>query len=165
MNRSSLILVTLSAVALGALVAHAQQGASLSASRKGVNVGSLSCTVAGGAGFVFGSTKALGCIFTRTDGTGERYAGEIRRFGVDIGYTQDSQIVWLIFAAGNIGLGALAGSYAGPTIQGNAGVGIAANALVGGNTGQVTLQPVSVEEGVGLNVAGAVADVTLKPAR
>ena len=60
MNRSSLILVTLSAVALGALVAHAQQGASLSASRKGVNVGSLSCTVAGGAGFVFGSTKALG---------------------------------------------------------------------------------------------------------
>ena len=160
-----MILVTLAALALGALVAHAQQRAPLAASPKGVNVGSLSCTVAGGTGFVVGSTKALSCIFTRTDGTGERYAGDIRRFGVDIGYTQESQIVWLVFAPGNIGPGALAGSYAGPTVQGSAAVGIAVNALAGGNRGQVTLQPVSIEGGIGFNVAGGVADITLKPAR
>ena len=35
----------------------------------GVNVGSLNCKVAGGSGFIFGSTKSLSCLFTRTDGT------------------------------------------------------------------------------------------------
>jgi hypothetical protein len=42
---------------------------------KGSNVGSLSCNAAGGTGFIFGSTRALNCIFTRTDGVGERYEG------------------------------------------------------------------------------------------
>src|SRR5262249_51845144 len=30
----------------------------------GVNVGSLNCKVAGGSGFIFGSTKSLSCLFT-----------------------------------------------------------------------------------------------------
>ena len=38
MHRSSLVFVTLSALALGALGANAQQGASSSASQKGVNI-------------------------------------------------------------------------------------------------------------------------------
>ncbi|HEY2614045.1 MAG TPA: DUF992 domain-containing protein, partial [Reyranella sp.] len=33
--------------------------------RGGVNVGSLSCNAAGGVGFVFGSSRALNCVFTR----------------------------------------------------------------------------------------------------
>jgi len=59
MRRSSLALIALAALGLGTLVVHAQQRAATPASSKGVNVGSLSCTVAGGTGFVFGSTKAL----------------------------------------------------------------------------------------------------------
>ncbi|MBV8413554.1 MAG: DUF992 domain-containing protein [Alphaproteobacteria bacterium] len=164
MRKSSLAIVGMAALGLATLV-HAQQRVSVPASEKGVNVGSLSCNVAGGAGFVFGSTKALNCIFTRTEGAGERYVGEVRRFGVDIGYTQEAQIVWLVFAPGNVAPGALAGSYVGPTIQGTAVVGAAANVLVGGNSGQVTLQPVSVEGSVGLNVAGGVAEIVLKPAK
>jgi len=34
--------------------------------RGGVNVGSLTCNVAGGVGFVFGSSRTLSCLFTRT---------------------------------------------------------------------------------------------------
>jgi uncharacterized protein DUF992 len=165
MRRSSLAFVALAALSLGALVVHAQQRASAPASSKGVNVGSLSCNVAGGTGLVFGSTKALSCIFTRTDGSGERYVGEVRRFGIDIGYTQEAQIVWLVFAPGNVSRGALAGKYAGPTVQGAVGVGAAANVLVGGNDGQVTLQPVSVEGSVGFNVAGGLAEIVLRPAK
>jgi hypothetical protein len=143
--------------------ANAQQPAP--ASSKGVNVGSLSCNEAGGIGFVFGSSKALSCIFTRTDGLGERYDGEIKRFGIDIGYTKDAQIVWLVFAPGNISTGSLAGSYGGVAVQGAVGVGAGANVLVGGSNKQIILQPVSVEGNGGLNVAGGVAEISLKAAR
>jgi hypothetical protein len=59
------------AALLSSAVGHAQQPTaapgSAPAGSTGVNVGSLSCNEAGGTGFVFGSTKALGCIFTPTD--------------------------------------------------------------------------------------------------
>ena len=132
------------------------------AERNGVNVGSLSCNVSGGTGFIFGSTKALSCILTRTDGVGERYQGEINRFGIDIGYTKEAQLVWLVFAPGSISPGALTGSYGGVTVQGTVGVGAAANVLVGGSNKQITLQPISVEGSTGLNVAGGVAEISLK---
>lgn len=145
---------------------HAQQRASAPPPSKGVNVGSLSCKVAAGAGFVFGSSKALSCIFTRSNGQAERYVGEIKRFGIDVGYTEEAQIVWLVFAPGTVGTGALAGTYAGATVQGSVMLGAAAaNVLVGGNDGQVTLQPVSVEGSIGLNVAGGIAEIALKAAK
>ena len=40
--------------------------------KSGANVGSLTCKVAGGMGFIFGSSKDLDCIFARTDGVGEK---------------------------------------------------------------------------------------------
>ena len=66
----------------------------------GVNVGSLNCKVAGGSGFIFGSTKSLSCLFTRHDGTAERYSGEIKKYGVDIGFTEGAYMIWLVFAPG-----------------------------------------------------------------
>jgi len=140
----------------------ATPGAPQSASRSGVNVGSLNCGVAGGVGFVFGSSRTLNCLFTRTDGVGERYEGTIRRFGVDIGFTRESTIVWMVFAPGSIAPGALAGEYAGASAQGTVGVGVGANVLLGGSGNQVALQPVSVEGSVGLNAAAGVAAVSLR---
>jgi uncharacterized protein DUF992 len=132
--------------------------------RGGVNVGSLSCNAAGGVGFVFGSSRALNCVFTRTDGIGERYAGTIKRFGVDVGFTRESTIVWMVFAPGSIATGALAGDYGGASAQGTVGVGAGANVLVGGSSNQITLQPVSIEGSVGLNVAAGVAALSLTKA-
>lgn len=140
----------------------ATPGASQTASRGGFNVGSLNCSAAGGVGFVFGSSRTLNCLFTRTDGTGERYEGTIRRFGVDIGFTRESTIVWMVFAPGSIAPGALAGEYAGGSAQGTVGVGVGANVLLGGSSNQITLQPVSVEGSVGLNAAAGVAAVSLR---
>jgi hypothetical protein len=156
------------AVALSALAAGctqqqpAQPGSAQAANRGGVNVGSLSCTAAGGMGFVFGSSRTLDCLFTRTDGNSERYEGTIRRYGVDIGFTRESRIVWAVFAPGNIAQGSLAGEYGGPTAQGTVGVGAGANVLIGGSSNQFTLQPVSVEGSVGLNAAAGVAAVSLR---
>ena len=141
---------------------RAASGASPPANRGGVNVGYLNCNAAGGVGFVFGSSRTLNCLFTRPDGVGERYEGTIRRFGVDIGFTRESTIVWMVFAPGSIAPGALAGEYAGAAAQGTVGVGVGANVLLGGSSNQITLQPVSVEGSVGLNAAAGVAAVSLR---
>ena len=131
-------------------------------SQSGANVGTLTCNVAGGIGFVFGSSKDLSCLFTRTNGTAEKYTGSIKKFGIDVGFTKEAQMVWLVFAPGSIAPGAVAGSYAGATASGTVGVGAGANVLVGGSNKQVTLQPVSVEGSIGLNAAAGIGVVELQ---
>jgi hypothetical protein len=136
-------------------------GVSTTQAESGANVGSLSCTVAGGVGFVFGSSKELNCLFTRTDGRAERYSGSVKKFGVDVGFTKEAHIVWLVFAPGNVAPGAVAGGYGGATASATVGVGVGANVLVGGSSKQITLQPVSVEGSVGLNVAAGIGAIEL----
>jgi hypothetical protein len=131
--------------------------------KSGVNVGSLTCNVAGGVGFIFGSTKDLECLLVRSDGIAEPYHGAIKRFGVDIGFTKEAHVVWLVFAPGAVTPGALAGDYAGVSAAVSAGLGLGANVLVGGSNKQISLQPLSVEGSVGLNVAAGIAQITLKP--
>jgi hypothetical protein len=143
----------------------ATPGAPQAAGKSGANVGSLTCNVAGGVGFVFGSSKDLSCLFTRTDGIAERYTGTVKKFGVDIGFTKEAQIVWLVFAPGSIAPGAVAGTYGGATASATVGVGVGANVLVGGSSKQITLQPVSVEGSVGLNVAAGIGEVDLTYAK
>ncbi len=141
--------------------ASAAPGTAQAAGKSGVNVGSLTCNVAGGMGFVFGSSKELSCLFARTDGVAEPYKGSIKKYGVDIGFTKEAHVVWLVFAPGGIGSGALAGNYAGVSASVAAGLGLGANVLVGGSSKQITLQPLSVEGSVGLNVAVGIGEVTL----
>jgi hypothetical protein len=155
----------LATIAVVGAALSAQAAAQPASGKAGVNVGSLTCNVAGGMGFVFGSSKDLDCLFARTDGVAERYTGAIRRFGVDIGFTKEAHVVWLVFAPGQVGPGTLAGDFVGATAAVAAGLGLGANVLVGGSNRQVSLQPVSVEGSVGLNVAGGVAEVTLRPVR
>ena len=149
---------------LGVSVAILSTAALAQSGKSGVNVGSLQCRVSGGMGFVFGSSKDLDCLFVRPDGVGERYVGTINKYGVDLGFTKEAQIVWLVFAPGSVAKGALAGDYGGATASATVGAGVGANVLVGGSSKQISLQPVSVEGSVGLNVAAGVASVTLRPA-
>jgi hypothetical protein len=155
----------LTALSTFALAQTAAPGTAPAASKSGVNVGSLQCKVAGGMGFIFGSSKDLDCLLVRTDGVAEHYSGSINRYGVDIGFTKEAHIVWLVFAPGAIGAGALTGDYGGVTAGASFGVGLGANVLVGGSNKQIALQPVSVEGSVGLNVAAGVAAVSLKAAK
>ena len=160
MRRSVLALMGATALMAGAALYEQTQ-----AQTSGANVGSLTCNVAGGMGFVFGSSKELNCIFSRTNGIAERYVGTIKKFGVDIGFTKEAHIVWLVFAPGNIQPGALAGDYGGATASATVGAGVGANVLLGGSNKQITLQPVSVEGSVGLNVAAGLAGVELRSVR
>jgi hypothetical protein len=47
----------------------------------------------------------------------------------------------------------LSGTYGGATASSTFGVGVGANVLVGGSNDTISLQPVSIEGGTGLNIA------------
>jgi hypothetical protein len=129
----------------------------------GVRVGTLTCSVAGGWGFVFGSSKAIRCTLAPGGGRPEHYAGSINKFGVDIGYTQGGVLVWGVFApTANLAPGALSGNYVGATGSATVGVGAGANVLVGGSNRTISLQPVSIEGNTGLNVAAGIGAMSLR---
>jgi hypothetical protein len=129
----------------------------------GVRVGTLTCNVVSGWGFVFGSSKSLHCTFAPAPRRAEFYAGTINKFGVDIGYTQGGVLVWAVFApTANLAPGALNGNYVGATGSATVGVGAGANVLVGGSNSTISLQPVSVEGNTGLNVAAGIGSISLR---
>jgi Protein of unknown function (DUF992) len=156
-----------SALAVGVLgTAGALALATSAQAQSGVRIGTLSCNVAGGWGFVFGSSKALHCTLTPGGRHPEHYAGAISKFGVDIGYTNGGVLVWAVFAPGPyVGPGALAGDYVGATGSATIGVGVGANVLVGGSNRSISLQPLSIEGNTGLNVAAGIGAITLRSAR
>jgi Protein of unknown function (DUF992) len=133
----------------------------------GVRVGTLTCNVAGGWGFVFGSSKALRCVLSPgPSGQPVHYVGRVNKFGVDIGYTQGGVLVWGVFApTTNINASALSGTFVGATASATVGVGAGANVLVGGTNNSISLQPLSIEGNTGLNVAAGIGSITLHLAR
>ena len=147
---------------LGLVIGIAANGAP-AAAQGGVQVGTLTCNVAGGWGFVFGSSKSVRCTFSRAGGRPEPYAGSIKKFGVDIGYTQGGVLVWGVFApSATLGPGAWSGNYVGATGSATVGVGAGANVLVGGSNRTISLQPVSIEGNTGLNVAAGIGSISLR---
>lgn len=147
-------------MAAGLAAAFAALGAANAASR--VEVGVLNCSVAGGTGFIFGSSKSMDCTFKHVDGSTESYSGEINRWGLDIGTTQRTDIVWAVLAPSReVPPGGLAGRYAGLSAEATAGVGVGANAMVGGFDKSIALQPFSVQAQEGLNIAAGIGGIEL----
>jgi hypothetical protein len=58
--------------------------------------------------------------------------------------------------------GALAGNYGGVSAEATVGLGVGANALLGGSENSIALQPVSVQAQQGLNVAVGVSALSLR---
>jgi len=148
-----------------ALLAGASALPNEASAQAGVKVGNLTCNVSSGWGFVFGSTRGLNCTFAGPTGV-EYYTGTINKFGVDIGYTTGGVLVWTVVSpTAQLAPGSLAGGYAGGTASATVGVGVGANALIGGNAGSIALQPVSIEGNSGLNVAAGIGAMSLAPVR
>lgn len=134
---------------------------------KGQQIGVLDCTIEGGWGMLLGSSKAVDCAFQRQDGAKETYVGSMDKIGLDIGKTEASYMQWLVFttAENKPGDNALAGQYVGVSAGGSLGIGLGANALVGGSGKQIGLQPVSVEGVEGVNLAVGLASLKLEAAQ
>src|ERR1700712_3799129 len=97
-------------------------------------IGTLNCDVAGGIGLIIGSRKEVSCFFTSSiPGPNEVYVGSISKFGLDIGVTSGSQMVWAVHSQTTLRRGALAGIYSGATGEATVVAGLGANVLIGGS--------------------------------
>jgi hypothetical protein len=147
------------AASLAALITPAQTAVA----QQGVTVGALTCEVSAGLGLIVTSSKEMNCVFTSPAGR-EPYYGTIRKFGLDIGATDQGILAWEVFApSAGPKRGALAGEYAGVDASATIGAGAGANALVGGSGSSFTLQPLSIQAQTGLALAAGVASMTLRP--
>lgn len=157
MNNKIKLMMSAAALAALAFASPAQ------AAKHGVQVGTLTCNVASGWGFIFGSSKDLNCLFRQSGKASVRYTGSISKFGVDIGYTEGGVLLWGVFApTSDVRPGALDGDYVGVSAGATVGVGAGANVLVGGFDKSFSLQPLSVSGNKGLNVAAGIGSISLK---
>ena len=132
--------------------------------RSPFRVGGLTCTTGPRVGLVLGSRQDMRCAFVAS-ATGQQYVytGTIRRLGVDIGVTRGGTLFWAVFARNSqIGRGTLRGSYVGASGNVALGLGLGAKVLIGGSRRTITLQPLSVEGQIGINLALGVANLTLR---
>ncbi|MDR3409174.1 MAG: DUF992 domain-containing protein [Methylovirgula sp.] len=128
-------------------------------------VGLLECNVAPSVGLIITSRKALSCRFSRSYAPPDYYVGTITHFGLALGATGPGRIVWGVFAATReLGHTALAGSYGGATANVSLGLGLGANALVGGNAYSIGLQPLSVNTQTGVDITAGITGLQLEPA-
>lgn len=155
------LIVSLAAVALTAIATT-----SLVSAQSRVKTGVLECRGGPSIGLVVGSTTTLSCIYRGDDRFEDRYIGTVRKVGLDIGITQETGLAWAVFApTGRIGPGDLSGNYGGVSGSAAVGVGLGANALVGGSQNSVALQPLSLQGQVGFNVQAGLEGLELRPAR
>jgi len=127
-------------------------------------VGVLECRAGPATTFVIGSIRDFGCLFWSINAPIQHYGATIQRLGVDLGWSSDAALVWHVFAPTNVvGPGALAGSYLGVSAGAAVGLGLAANAMVGGLNNSFALQPVSVQSQTGLNVFAGISSLKLTP--
>jgi hypothetical protein len=117
--------------------------------------------------YILASVTPLECIYnSNLGGGGFAYAGEIRLFGVDIGFNQSTVVKWAVFApTRRIGPGDIGGHYVGASANATVVVGVGANALWGGSSNTVALQPLSLQAQTGLSAAGGISSLDLVPVR
>lgn len=156
--RTLLLAATVAACAIGFA------GSSFAAEH--VEVGSLDCDVSAGVGLIVTEHQSVTCAFKPTgSGAVENYTGKINEIGIDLGTTTKGKMAWLVYAPASRDKDALAGTYTGVSADAAVGLGLGANALVGGQHGTVSLQPISVKTEEGLNIAVGISALKLEAAK
>jgi hypothetical protein len=131
-----------------------------------IRQGMLTCRTSASVGLIVGSTQRLACQFRANSGWTQNYVGRINRVGLDLGITAGGVMAWAVLGSSNATRpGALTGRFVGASGEISVGLGAGANLLVGGNAQSISLQPLSVEGQVGINVALGAAGLTLTPVR
>jgi hypothetical protein len=157
-NRIALVLGALAIAWVSPAAAQAPQGTA---------AGALTCQLAPSIGLIFGSQQRMACRFQPNGAyPPEAYLGVMNSIGLDIGITAGGVMAWGVITP-NAGpmRGKLAGKYVGASGAIGLGVGVGANVLVGGSNRSISLQPLSVEGTVGINLSLGVSGLTLVPAQ
>jgi hypothetical protein len=113
---------------------------------------------------ILAENQALDCVYKDdAGGPPSHYIGRVTNVGANIGISGPGQMIWGVVAATKtVGPGALVGDYVGA--QGSVAVGAGAGgaALVGGSNNTISLQPISVSVGTGLNVSAGLGNISLQ---
>ncbi len=153
------------ALLAGVMFATAPAGAQ-NAQNNTIRQGFLTCRTAPTVGLIVGSRQRMNCEFRSNTGWTQRYSGVMNRIGLDVGITAGGVMSWAVLAStSSIPRGALTGRFVGASGDVSLGVGLGANVLLGGTRKSVSLQPVSVEGQIGVNLALGVAGLTLRPVK
>ena len=156
-------MIRLTAIALATVFVAS---ASSAMAQPRIEVGVLECR-GSTTSFVVGSVTELSCAF-RPAGGGppEPYRATLRRAGVDLGFNQQIVVAWAVWAPSTgPQRRELAGNYGGGAASATVGVGLGANALIGGSGNTIALQPLSGQAQTGLSVAAGVAGLELRAGR
>ncbi|HMK89131.1 MAG TPA: DUF992 domain-containing protein [Methylocystis sp.] len=150
--------LALCAVSSFAILAPA--GASAQSSR----VGALQCHLSGGVGMILAENQALDCVFKNdVGGAPSHYIGRLTNVGANIGISGPGQLIWAVVAATKeVGPGALAGDYVGAQGSVAVGAGPGGAVLVGGSNDTISLQPISVSVGTGVNLSAGLGNLNLQ---
>jgi hypothetical protein len=148
------------AVAAAAVLA-VSGAATVEAQPARVQVGTLECAMSSSVGLIVASQRALNCLFKAEGVPPEAYQGTITQIGLDIGVTTGGSVIWAVFTGTNRYTGMLSGTYVGATAEMTVAVGLGANVLVGGSGRSIALQPLSVQEQRGLDIAAGVSELQL----
>jgi hypothetical protein len=129
-----------------------------------IKAGLLQCHLSGGVGMILMMNQSLDCVFkSNRGGPSSHYLGRLTNVGANIGISGPGRMVWGVLAAtNNLAPGALAGDFVGA--QGSVAVGAGAGGavLVGGSNRSISLQPISVSVGTGLNLSAGVGSLNLQ---
>lgn len=131
-----------------------------------VKTGVLECRGGASIGLVIGSSSMLTCVYRGENRFEDQYVGIVRKVGLDLGITKEVSLTWIVFApTGRVGPGDLVGTYSGVSGSASIGVGLGANALLGGSNNSVALQPLSVQGQTGLNIQAGLEGLELRRAQ
>jgi hypothetical protein len=149
-----------------ALAAVLAASATAATAQDRIQLGVLECS-GSTASFVVGSVTEMGCVFRPGGGAqAEPYHATLRCAGVDLGFAQQIVVAWAVYAPSR---GSprydLSGNYGGAAASATIGIGLGANALVGGSGNTIALQPLSGQAQTGLSVAAGVASLELRAGR
>jgi hypothetical protein len=129
-----------------------------------IYIGSLSCNVGGGTGYILASQKSLDCVFLNKEGTeSAQYTGTIDKVGIDIGYTRAVHTIWRVYSLGTVrGATQLSGTYVGEQGTVAAGSQAGGNWIYGGPNAEIGMVASGVVKDAGYNLATGVAAMTIK---
>lgn len=157
MMRLTKVSLAAAAVMTGAIVSAGSASAR-------VEAGMLTCEVEEGFALIISKPRDLHCVFHKSNGQSEAYKGKLREFGLDIGVSGRGVIAWAVLAqTTELPPGELAGSYGGLEAGAAAVVGGRGQVMVGGARRTISLQPLSVEGEIGVNIAVGITSMELHP--
>jgi hypothetical protein len=129
-----------------------------------IYIGSLTCNIEGGTGYILGSNKSMDCVFLAKDGVqSAQYTGSITKVGVDIGYTKAIHTIWRVYTLGpDRPANSLSGTYVGEQGTVAAGGQAGGNWIYGGPNAEIGMIASGIVQDAGYNLAMGIGAMTLK---